>query len=126
MVTWEIGGNDLRGFEQVYELHVYGGPDNEDCFRKAVAAFESNREGIVSLILNLTRPSRTILRTMDVYDPDVAAEKSAGSFQVMRVYLQEMNDHICRTAGGRRASLAPTSTRRSMAGPEIRTRTVLD
>lgn len=98
VVTWNIGGNDLLRAYGQFQRGTCGGANNTDCFRAAVDQFKSNWDAIVREILSLRRPENTILRTMDVYNPFVAEEKRTGTFDRLRVYLDEVNGHIAASA----------------------------
>jgi lysophospholipase L1-like esterase len=94
LVTWDIGGNDLSGPHDSFVNNTCGGPDNQDCLRSAVATFETNWDAIVVELLKLRDPSKTILRTMDIYNPYVAADTQAGRFAIIEPYLDQVNNHI--------------------------------
>lgn len=94
VVTWDIGGNDLSGPHDSFVNNTCGGPDNQDCLRSAVSTFETNWDAIVAEILKLRDPSKTILRTMDIYNPYVAADMQAGRFTTVEPYLDQVNAHI--------------------------------
>ncbi len=107
VVTWDIGGNDLRAARESYKSKTCGGADNQDCLRAAVAAFETNWDAIIVEILALRSTSGTIIRTMDVYNPYVNEDKAANTwaddgglddFLVFKQYLDEVNQHIASTA----------------------------
>ena len=94
LVTWDIGGNDLANAHDSFVQKTCGGLDNQDCLRAAVSTFEPNWDAIVVELLKLRDPSKTILRTMDIYDPYVAADMKAGIFSTIEPYLDEINSHI--------------------------------
>ena len=94
VVTWDIGGNDLSTAHDSFVANTCGGPDNQDCLRSAVSTFESNWDAIVVELLKLRDPSKTILRTMDVYNPYVASDMKAGRFTTVEPYLDQVNGHI--------------------------------
>lgn len=109
VVTWDIGGNDLRALRDRYKARLCGGADNQDCFRQGVARIEANWDAIVAEILSLRGGSQTVMRTMDIYNPylkvDQAADTWAGDgglndFQVFKPYLEEVNRHIASTGRG--------------------------
>lgn len=99
VVTWDIGGNDLRAARTSYKNGTCGGADNQDCLRAAVATFQSNWNAIVAEIKSLRGTNPTIYRTMDVYNPYVAQDKQDGSFYVFKQYLDQVNAHIAGQAG---------------------------
>jgi lysophospholipase L1-like esterase len=94
LVTWDIGGNDLANAHAHFVQKTCGGSDNQDCLRSAVSMFESNWDAIVVELLTLRDPSKTILRTMDIYNPYVASDMKAGIFTTLEPYLDEVNSHI--------------------------------
>ncbi len=121
VVTWNIGGNDLRAARDLYKKGTCGGADNQDCLRVRVAALKGNWNGIISEIVSLrstpgsTATGRTIIRTMDIYNPYVAEDKGADSwvddngdgsvdqpavsdFQVFKTYVDDVNNHIAATS----------------------------
>lgn len=94
VVTWDIGGNDLSNAHDSFVNNTCGGADNQDCFRSAVTTFEANWDAIVVELLKLRDPSKTILRTMDIYNPYVASDMQAGTFTTVEPYLDQVNNHI--------------------------------
>ncbi len=94
VVTWDIGGNDLANAHDSFTAGTCGGTDNQDCLRSAVSTFDTNWDAIVVELLKLRDPSKTILRTMDIYNPYVAADMRAGIFTTIEPYLDEVNNHI--------------------------------
>ncbi|HWR34455.1 MAG TPA: SGNH/GDSL hydrolase family protein [Clostridia bacterium] len=94
IVTWDIGGNDLLSSYKLYLRGNCGGSDNQDCFRSAVANFRINWNGIISELLALSRPGKTILRTMDIYNPFVAEQMVLGNLGQTKPYLDAVNVHI--------------------------------
>lgn len=109
IVTWDIGGNDLLDARGVYKRGdgSCGGADNQDCLRAAVASFKGNWNGIVAEILALRSTRDAAIRTMDIYNPYVARDQAADSWQddggksdfaVFKPYLDAVNAHIAATA----------------------------
>jgi len=94
IVTWDIGGNDLANARDSYINKTCRGTDDQDCLRTAVATFETNWDAIVVELLKLRAPGKTILRTMDVYNPYVAADTASGIFATIEPYLDQVNSHI--------------------------------
>jgi lysophospholipase L1-like esterase len=94
VVTWDIGGNDLSGPHDSFVNNTCGGADNQDCLRTAVSTFETNWDAIVVELLKLRDPNKTILRTMDIYNPYVASDMQAGIFTTIEPYLDEVNNYI--------------------------------
>jgi lysophospholipase L1-like esterase len=107
IVTWNIGGNDLRAARSSYKKGTCGGVDNQDCLRASVATFKTNWTAITAEVLELRSTSDTIVRTMDIYNPYVRTDivsdtwkKDGGmnDFQVFKKYLDKANRHIATTS----------------------------
>jgi lysophospholipase L1-like esterase len=107
VVTWDIGGNDLRAARSSYKNKTCGGTDNQDCLRAAVARLEGNWDAITAEVLSLRSTSNTIVRTIDIYNPYVKTDKAADTwqndgglndFQVFKIYIDEVNAHIAATS----------------------------
>lgn len=118
VVTWDIGGNDFLNARDSYKAKTCGGTDNQDCIRAAVATFKANWNSITAATLSLRNPSNTIIRSMNLYNPYVNADKAANTwpdnleaapsqgndFQVFKPYVDDINgfvlsSSICSTAG---------------------------
>ena len=63
-----------------YTQGTCGGADNLDCVRTAVISFEQNWSAIITELLTLLGTNDTIIRSMDIYDPYVAADMQKGIF----------------------------------------------
>ncbi len=107
VVTWDIGGNDLRAARNSYKAGTCGGADDQECLRTTVEAFNDNWVAIIAEIRALRSTSPTIIRTMNIYNPYVredsvtdSSQKDGGlnDFHVFRSYLKAANDHIAATA----------------------------
>jgi lysophospholipase L1-like esterase len=107
IVTWDIGGNDFLRIAKSYQEKTCGGADNQDCLRNGVANFKANWSAIIAEILALRSTSNTVIRTMDIYNPFVTAQKASDSwpgdnglsdFQAIKPYLDETNNYIASTA----------------------------
>ena len=112
VVTWNIGLNDLMNARSSYKSKKCGGTDNQNCLRTMVSTFQSNWNAITVEILSRRTPANTILRTMDIYNPWVRADKAKNTFsdakepiqsrgndfQVLKYYLDQMNGHIAAAA----------------------------
>jgi lysophospholipase L1-like esterase len=112
VVTWDIGLNDFKNARSSYKARKCKGRDNQDCLRSAVTTFNANWEGIISAILSLRNASYTVTRTMDIYNPWVQADKASNTFsdnreppgsrgtdfQVLKYYLDQINNRIAATA----------------------------
>jgi lysophospholipase L1-like esterase len=94
VVTFDIGGNDLANAHNNYVNGTCGGTDGQDCLRTAVTTFEQNWDAILTQLLQLRQTSNTIIRTMDIYNPYVAADMKAGIFTITEPYLDQANSHI--------------------------------
>ena len=106
VVTWDIGGNDFLRMMDDYRNGTCGGSDNQNCLREAAASFKANWNAIIVEILSLRSTSNTVIRTMDIYNPFVNAQKASDSwandgglndFQVIKPYLDDANKHILAT-----------------------------
>jgi lysophospholipase L1-like esterase len=109
IVTVNIGGNDLLGGRSSYKNGTCGGADNQDCLRARVATFSANFDAILDRIRSLRGSSSTIIRTMDVYNPYVNADRAqdtwpndqGNDFQVLKQYIDAVNGHIASAATAR-------------------------
>jgi lysophospholipase L1-like esterase len=101
LVTWDIGGNDMRDVRDAYQ----NGTCNLACADAGVDAVKSNWNAIIAEILALrgesSPPARTIIRTMNLYNPYVNEDKLSDSdgngtsdFQELLPYFKELNGHI--------------------------------
>jgi lysophospholipase L1-like esterase len=106
IVTWNIGGNDLRAARNSYKKGTCGGRDNQDCLRASVATLKTNWTAITAEVLEL-RTRNTIVRTMDIYNPYVRTDKISDTWQndggmkdfdVFKSYVDEVNYHIATTS----------------------------
>ena len=77
VVTFDIGGNDVANAHDHYVQGICGGADNQDCLRNAVSTLEQNWTAIVTQLTTLRSTNDTILRTMDIYSPDVKSDMQA-------------------------------------------------
>jgi lysophospholipase L1-like esterase len=108
IVTWNIGGNDLRAARNSYKNGTCGGADNQDCLRTSVAKLKTNWTAITAEVLELRSTSNTIVRTMDIYNPYVRTDivsdtwrhhdDGKNDFDVFKSYVDEVNDHIAATS----------------------------
>lgn len=102
IVTWNIGGNDLRAARDRYKQRTCGDPDNQLCLRQAASRLKANWVGIVAEV-NTLRPDGSLARTMDLYNPYVTEDMNVDSwpkdgglndFQVFKIYFDDVNAHI--------------------------------
>jgi lysophospholipase L1-like esterase len=107
IVTWNIGGNDLRAARNSYKRGTCGGDDNQDCLRASVAKLETNWDAITAEVLELRSTRNTIVRTMDIYNPYVRTDtisdtwqddNGLNDFEVFSSYLDEVNYYIATTS----------------------------
>ena len=108
VVTWDIGGNDLRAARDRYKAGTcHQGTDSQDCLRAAVVTFQANWDAIVVQIIGLRATNDTVIRTMDVYNPYVDEDRAADSsqddgglndFEVFKPYIDQINSYIATTA----------------------------
>ena len=107
IVTWNIGGNDLRAARNSYKKGTCGGADNQDCLRAGVAKLETNWDAITAEVLELRSTRNTIVRTMDIYNPyvrtDIVSDTwqndgGMNDFDVFKSYVDEVNYHIATTS----------------------------
>ena len=80
VITWNIGGGDLTSARNVYKSGQCGGVDNEDCLRAGVFVLEDNWDHIITSILALRNNRPTVVRTMELYNPFVNADKASDSW----------------------------------------------
>jgi lysophospholipase L1-like esterase len=111
VVMWNVGINDMMSARNSYKNRKCGGTDNQDCLRSMVATFKANWDGLVGEVLVRRTTGDTIIRTMDIYNPwvkadrakNTTADKSEGAvrgndFQVIKYYLDQMNAHVAASA----------------------------
>jgi lysophospholipase L1-like esterase len=116
VVTFDIGGNDLLHANRLFLARNCGGNDNLECFREGVAQFKANWNEILAEITSLRGPNVAIVRTMNIYNPFVAVQKAAGTFNVLRPFLEEVNSHIESTSAAAGISVADVYT--AFNGPQ--------
>jgi lysophospholipase L1-like esterase len=107
IVTWNIGGNDLRAARNSYKNGTCGGPKNQACLRASVAKLEANWDAITAEVLELRSTRNTIVRTMTIYNPyvrtDIVSDTwqndgGMNDFEVFKIYIDEVNYHIATTS----------------------------
>ena len=114
IVTINIGGNDLLGVRSSYKDRTCGGADNQDCLRAGVATFSANFNAILAEVRSLRGSSNTIIRTMDIYNPYVNDDRAqdtwpndqGNDFQVLKPYIEAVNNEIAATATARNVPYA--------------------
>lgn len=107
VVTWNIGGNDMRHVREAYK----NGSCDAVCLADSVAAIKANWDGIIAEILALRAETsgaiaNTIIRTMNLYNPYVDEDKASDSdgdtvsdFDELQPYFKEVNAYMGQTAG---------------------------
>jgi lysophospholipase L1-like esterase len=101
VVTWDIGGNDMRAVREAYK----NGACDSTCLAASVAAIQSNWDGIIAAIVQLRNesapPTKTIMRTMNLYNPYVNEDKLVDSdgngrsdFEDLLDSFKHVNEHI--------------------------------
>jgi len=98
VITFDIGGNDFLRAINAYRGGTCGGSDNQDCLKSTTTTFKANWSAIIAEILALRSTSNTVIRTMDVYNPFVNAEKASGSFEMLKPLLDDANNYIAATS----------------------------
>lgn len=98
IITFDIGGNDFLRAINAYRGGTCGGADNQDCLKTTTATFKANWSAIITEILSLRSANNTVIRTMDVYNPFVNAEKASGSFEMLKPLLDDANNYIATTS----------------------------
>lgn len=106
VITFDVGGNDLSGARDSFKSNTCGGADNQDCLRNAVVTFKENWDGIVGQLVALRSTGKTIIRTMDIYNPFVAADTQAGHLDLLEGYLDQVNSYIHSSAQAQGISVA--------------------
>ncbi|MCD6053896.1 MAG: hypothetical protein K0Q96_1088 [Rubrobacteraceae bacterium] len=117
IVTWNIGGNDLRAARRSYKLGTCGGLDNQNCLRAVVAKLQTNWDDITAEVLELRSTKPTIVRTMDIYNPyirtDIVSDTwqkydyGRNDFEVFKLYFDQVNSHIASTSTSEGIPYAP-------------------
>ena len=101
ILTISIGGNDLDAHIPDYASKTCGGPDNQACFRAAVAAFKPTWTAILAEVLRLRRKS-SIIRVTNDYNPFPgnvrAANLGKGITDAFTGYLRQLNAYRCSSA----------------------------
>jgi lysophospholipase L1-like esterase len=114
IVTVNIGGNDLLSGRGSYKDRNCGGADNQDCLRTGITTFTNNFNAILAEVRSLRGSRNTIIRTMDVYNPYVNEDRAqdtwpndqGNDFQVLKPYIDAVNNAIAATASARNVPCA--------------------
>lgn len=103
VVTWDIGGNDLLDARSSYKSSSCGGADNQNCLRSTLTSVKANINIVIQQILSLRGTGNTIIRTMDMYNPYVTADRNSNTwandgglndYEAFKPYLDELNNFI--------------------------------
>jgi lysophospholipase L1-like esterase len=106
----------LNAARNKYKAATCGEPLNQDCLAAAVSSFKANWDGIISDLFALRRGRPTVFRTMTIYNPFVNDDKNSDSwnsdggltdFQVLKSYLDQVNDYIKTTSAAVGVLVAP-------------------
>ena len=81
IVTWNIGGNDLRAARKSYKQGTCGGRDNQDCLGLAWRSSRPTGTPSGRRFSSCVRPKPTIVRTMDIYNPYVRTDIVSDTWQ---------------------------------------------
>src|SRR5262249_21609945 len=106
IVSWNVGPNDLFAARSRYKAGTCGGSDNQTCLVSTVRHLERNWDGILKELHQLRDFRRTIVRTMDIYNPYVTEDQQSDTwpndggndFQILKPYLEEVNRYIAASA----------------------------
>lgn len=124
VVTWNIGGNDLRYARRQYQQGTCGGGDNQACLRQAVERLKANWSAIISEVLSLSQGQPKLIRTMDIYNPYVEEDSERDSwardgglndYAVLKPYVDDANRYIAHVTTGNGLAYAPVY--RTFNGP---------
>lgn len=100
VITWDIGGNDLRIARQVYRDGECGPPEKPtECLQVAVDHLKGNLIRVETMLEMLPPPAsgRTrVLRTMDYYYAFVAEDREEGNLETMLPFIQDLNAFVWR------------------------------
>jgi lysophospholipase L1-like esterase len=102
ILTISIGGNDLESHLADYASNTCGGPDNQTCFRAAVAAFKPAWTALLAEVLRL-REEKSIIRVTNDYNPFPGNARAAANLgkritDVFTHYLRQLNAYRCSSA----------------------------
>jgi lysophospholipase L1-like esterase len=102
VLTISIGANDLESHLPDYASKTCGAPDNQACFRKAVAAFKPTWAAILTEIRSLRR-DQSLIRVTNDYNPfpgnaRAAANLGAHITDAFTPYLRQLNAYRCSSA----------------------------
>lgn len=117
IITWNVGGNDLKDARSLYKKGLCGGADNQACLVLALNTVKTNLVLIQQELLAIRGAQPTILRTIDYYNPFVAEDRNANSWidgavcgghecsdlEIFQKYLNQanlfINGTVCRNNG---------------------------
>lgn len=94
IVTWNIGGNDLRLARAHFKEGRCGGADNQECLRLAVINFRIAWDQIVAAMQEARAQREMVVLGMDIYNPFVREDRAAGDFVTLQPYWGAVNGYI--------------------------------
>lgn len=104
-ITISVGFNDISSAWISRNNGTCGGPDNEECYRKAIVDYKANWDKILNEALASCAPGKTNISVGNVY---------ANQFQynnpVHKRYLEELNGYIASTAAAKNIPVADLHT----------------
>jgi lysophospholipase L1-like esterase len=111
IVTISIGVNDLESHIGDYAAKTCGGPDNQKCFRDALARFKQPWVALLADIIRMRDPHKSIMRVTNDYNPfpgnaRAAANLGASINEVFTPYLRQLNAYRCATANKKKIRCA--------------------
>jgi lysophospholipase L1-like esterase len=121
IVTISIGVNDLESQIGGYVDHACGGPDNQRCFRRALANFERNWPVLLRVLLRLRSTDQAIIRVTNDYNPFPGNAQAADNLgydfaRVFTPYLRRLNAYRCMVA--ERKGVLCANVAQAFNGPE--------
>lgn len=98
VVTFMVSTQRLRSPDHAYRDGTCGGPDNQDCFREALALYKADTDAIIDEILSLRSTSDTIIRVMTYYSWLVNDWRGKGYFENLNPYWVACNEYLVQAA----------------------------
>lgn len=118
IVTWNIGGNDLRSARARFKEGRCGGADNQECLRLAVINFRTAWDQIVAAMLVARAQREMLVLGMDIYYPFVREDKAAGDFATLQLYWGAVNGYIADSLAA--ANISRAAVAGAFNGPDGR------
>lgn len=98
VVTFPVSVRYLKDPIQAYGAGTCGGPDNQDCLRKALTLYKKDVDAIIDEMLSLRSTSDTIIRSMTYYNWWVNDWKELGYFDDLNPYWMACNQYLVQAA----------------------------